>query len=66
MANQFANTDNKTAVILIKFVEPLLGHGHTLCMEIFYNSPELSHFLKSKETDCVFTLHANRKMFLPW
>lgn len=47
MANQSVNTDmNKTAVIVTKYVESLLGHSHTLWVEIFHHSKKLSHFLK--------------------
>jgi hypothetical protein len=34
-------------------------------MDNFYNFPELAHFLKSKGTDCVGTLHVNKKHVLP-
>jgi hypothetical protein len=62
LTNQFVNSDtNKTAAIVFKLVEPLLGHGHTLWMDSFYISPELARFLKLKKTDCVSTLHVNRK-----
>jgi hypothetical protein len=36
----------KTAVSVLKILESLLGHGHTLWMEKFYNSPELARQLK--------------------
>jgi hypothetical protein len=67
LTNQFVNSDtNKTAAIVIKFVKPLLGCSQTLRMDNFYNSSELKHFLKSKETDCVGTLHVNKTiMFIP-
>ena len=31
----------KTTQIVIKLIEPLFGVGHTLWMDIYYNSPEL-------------------------
>ena len=52
----------KTAAIVLKLLEPLLGHGHTLWMDNFYNSPELAWQLKIQHfTDCVGTLKWNRK-----
>jgi hypothetical protein len=62
LANQFVSAEtNKTAAIVVKLTENLLGRGHTVWMDIFYNSPELAWFLKSKKTDCVGTLCDNRK-----
>jgi hypothetical protein len=40
---------NKTAAILVKLVENLLGRGHTVWMDNIYNSPDLARFLKSKK-----------------
>jgi hypothetical protein len=52
----------KTAAIVLKLLEPLLGHAHTLWIDKFYNSPELAQQLKIKfSTDCVGTLKLNRK-----
>jgi hypothetical protein len=66
LTNQYVNFDtNKTAATMIKLMEPLLGRGHTLWMDNFYNSPELAHFLNSKKTNCVGTLHVNRKSVPP-
>jgi hypothetical protein len=66
LTNKFVNSEtNKTAARVIKLVEPLLGHGHTLWMDNFYNSPELARFLKSKKTDCVGTLRINIKTVPP-
>jgi len=40
----------------------LFGRGHTLCIENFFNSPELARKLKTEHcTDCVGTLKLNRK-----
>jgi hypothetical protein len=64
MTNQFVNSRmNKTTAIVVILVEPLLGHSHTL--DNFYHSLELAYFLKSKETDCVGTLHVNRGSIPP-
>jgi hypothetical protein len=41
-------------------VEPLLGEGHTLWMDNFYNAPALAKKLKYMKTDCVGTLCKNR------
>ena len=52
----------KTAAIVLKLLEHLLGRGHTLWMDNFYNSPELARQLKTqRSTDCVGTLKLNRK-----
>jgi hypothetical protein len=56
---------SKTAAIVVKLVEDLLGRGHTVWMDNFYNSPDLARFLKSKQTDCVGTLRDNRKNVPP-
>ena len=46
----------------MKLPNTLLGHGHTLWMVNFYNSPELARQLKFKHsTVCVGTLKLNRK-----
>jgi len=40
----------------------LFGHGHTLWLDNFFNSPELARKLKTEHsTDCVGTLKLNRK-----
>ena len=52
---------NKTAVILLSLVEPLLQNGRTLWMDNFYNSPALAKRLKNLKTDCVGTLLLSRK-----
>jgi hypothetical protein len=42
LANQFIGAEtNKTAAIVVKLAENLLGHGHAVWMDNFYNSPEL-------------------------
>ena len=51
----------KTAAVL-EFLEPLFGHGHTLWIGNFFNSPELARKLKIEHsTGCVGTLKLNRK-----
>jgi hypothetical protein len=35
---------NKTAATVLKLSENLLGCENTLCMDNFYNSPELARF----------------------
>lgn len=61
--DQFANSDkNKTTAILIKLVEPLLCHGHTLCMDSFITG--VSIFSEVRK-GCVGTV-STEKMFLPW
>ncbi|XP_021913223.1 piggyBac transposable element-derived protein 4-like [Zootermopsis nevadensis] len=66
LTNQFVTAEtSKTAVIVVKLLEPLLGRGHTVWMDNFYNSPHLARFLKSKKTDCVGTLRPNWKNVPP-
>jgi hypothetical protein len=66
LANQFVSAEtNKTTAVVVKLTENLLGRGHTVRMDSFYNSPELARFLKSKKTDCVGTLRDNRKIVPP-
>jgi hypothetical protein len=63
LTNEFVNSEtNKTAATVTKLVKPLLGCGHTLWMDNFYNSPKSARFLKSKKTDCVGTLCLYRKI----
>jgi hypothetical protein len=51
LTNQSVNIHmNKTATILTKVVEDLLGCGHTLWTDSFYKSPGLARFVKSKKT----------------
>jgi hypothetical protein len=38
---------NKTTAIEVKFAEPLLYKGYTICKENFYDSPALAKFLKA-------------------
>ncbi|XP_021932761.1 piggyBac transposable element-derived protein 4-like [Zootermopsis nevadensis] len=52
---------NKASAIVLSLAEPLLGRGHTLWMDNFYNAPALARILKSLKTDCVGTLRINRK-----
>jgi hypothetical protein len=56
---------HKTAAIVVTLVENLLGCGHTVWMDNFFNSLDLACFWKSKNTDCVGTLCSNRKNFPP-
>ena len=50
----------KTAAIVLELLEPLFGHGHTLWIDNFFNSPELARKLKIEHsTDCVGTLKLN-------
>jgi len=47
----------KTAVVVMKLPDTLLGRGHTLWMVNFYISPELARQLKIEHsTACVGTL----------
>ena len=66
LTNQYVTAEtNKTAAIVVTLLENLLGRGHTVWMDNFYNSPDLARFLKSKNTDCVGTLRPNRKNVPP-
>jgi hypothetical protein len=60
MNNVVTAEPDETAAV--KLSELLLGHGCAVWMDNFYNSPE---FMKSKTTDCVGTLCANRKNVPP-
>jgi hypothetical protein len=52
----------RTAAVVTKFSEPLLGHGRTLRVENLYNSLDLAKQLKTEHsTDCVDTLKLNRR-----
>jgi hypothetical protein len=43
LTNQFVTTEtNKTAEIIVKILENLLGRGHTVWMDNFYNSSNLA------------------------
>jgi hypothetical protein len=67
LGNQFASTEtNKTATIVVKLTENLLGHGHTVWMDNFYNSPELAQFLKSKKQTVLELYVITGKMPLLW
>jgi hypothetical protein len=55
--NQFMTAEtNKTAVIVVKLSDHLLGHGHIVWMDNFYNSPELAQFMKYKIKQTVLEL----------
>jgi len=44
----------KTAAVVLELLEPMFGHGHTLWIDNFFNSPELARKLKIEHsTDCV-------------
>ncbi|XP_021913795.1 piggyBac transposable element-derived protein 4-like, partial [Zootermopsis nevadensis] len=65
LTNQFVTAEtNKTAAIVVTLLGPLLGRGHTVWMDNFYNSPDLARFM-FMFTDCVGTLRANRKNVPP-
>ena len=52
----------KTAAVVLELLEPLFGRGHTLWIDNFVNSPELTRKLKIEHsTDCIGTLKLNRK-----
>lgn len=52
----------RTAAVVPKVLEPLLGHGHTGQVDNFYNSPGLAQQLKMEHfSDCVGTLKLNRR-----
>jgi hypothetical protein len=51
------------AVIVVKLLEHL-GHGHTVWMACFCNSPELAQFMKSKTTGCRKLHMLTEKMLL--
>ncbi|CAB3249204.1 unnamed protein product [Arctia plantaginis] len=55
---------NATAQIVHTLAKPLLGKGHTIIMDNFYNSPLLARYLKSNNTDCFGTLRVIRE-FVP-
>jgi hypothetical protein len=51
----------KTAAIVLKLLEPLVGKGFTLWIDNFYNSPNLALEMKLKHgTDCVGTMKLTR------
>jgi hypothetical protein len=57
LMNQFTTAEtNKTAEIVVKLSDHLLGHGHTVWMDNFYNSPELAQFMKYKIKQTVLQL----------
>jgi hypothetical protein len=67
LANQFVTAEtNKTAAIVVKLTESLLGRGHTVWIHNFYNSPVLARFLEVQKTNCVGTLRDNRKKSPLW
>jgi hypothetical protein len=40
---------DKTAAIVVKLSENLLGHGHIVWMDNIYNSPDLVWFISPKK-----------------
>jgi hypothetical protein len=65
LTNQFVTTEaNKTAAIVLRLLENLLGRGDTVWMDSFYNSPDLARFLSPKR-QTVLELHMlTGKMFI--
>ena len=52
----------KTAATVLELLQPLLGCGHTLWIDNFFNSPDLARKLKIEHsTHCVDTPKLNRK-----
>ena len=41
----------RTAAVVTKFLQPLLGHGRTLRVENLYNSPDLAKQLKIEQEE---------------
>jgi hypothetical protein len=67
LANQFVSAEtNKTTAILVKLRENLLGRGHTVWTDNFYNSPELAQFLKSKKQTVLELYAITGKMSPLW
>lgn len=54
------NTLKSTAIVM-SLLEPILDKGHTVWMDNWYNSPDLSVLLKSRKTDTCGTLKLKRK-----
>jgi hypothetical protein len=66
LTNPFVTAEtNKTAAVMIKLLEHCLGHGHTMWMDRFYRSLELSWLKKSENTDRIWTSWANRNNVPP-
>ena len=58
----FSSETHKTAAIVLKLLEALVGKGFTLWRDNYYNSPDLALHLKLKHsTDCVGTMKITRK-----
>ena len=55
----------KTAAVVLELLEPMFGHGRTLWIDNFFNSPELARKLKIEHsTDCVAEgLNIKKKLF---
>jgi hypothetical protein len=47
----------RTSKVIVKFVEPLFGRGHSLWMDGFYSSPHLSFLLKKNDVNVAETLN---------
>ncbi|KAJ8716130.1 hypothetical protein PYW08_013415 [Mythimna loreyi] len=57
----FPSTLLKSTATVLSLIRPLLDKGYTLFMDNWFNSPLLARFLKTRKTDCVGTLRANRR-----
>jgi hypothetical protein len=63
--NQFVTAEtNRTAATVVKLLEYVLGHRYTEWMDSFYNSPELTQFMKSKKQAVLELYMLPGKMFL--
>ncbi|KAJ8704146.1 hypothetical protein PYW07_013440 [Mythimna separata] len=61
----FPSTLLKSTATVLTLIHPLLDKGYTLFMDNWFNSPLLARFLKTRKTDCVGTLRANRRNVPP-
>jgi hypothetical protein len=68
LMSQFATAEtNKSAEIVVTLLEHLLGHGHTMWLDSFYDSTVLAWFMKSpppKSSRLCWNLMLAGKMFL--
>jgi hypothetical protein len=64
LTRQFVTSDtNKTAAAAIRVMEHILDRSHI--MNIFYNSPDFTCFLKSEETDCYVVIKTFKTLDVP-
>jgi hypothetical protein len=61
LTNQFMTTET---AIVVKLLENLLGRGHTVWMDNFYNSPDLARYVKSKNQTVLVLYVITGKMSL--